>query len=194
MASPRALSPCSEAERAYLATCTLPPKPKECGKCKGKAELRHLNVEKNYRLHSVFVCASISCPWPFTPYEKGFEEFSGSSDVKLYHKWQEEVKKKKRKNEEMLHSGIASSTIIWGSSRYIEQNALQAMDKFTGNEVLDEQDINKKLPKEIVEQILLRLPFSMLRNTVPFVCKSWAKYVQSIPFWRTYIRKEIPYM
>ena len=36
----------------------------------------------------------------------------------------------------------------------------------------------KPLPEEVTELILLCLPFPVLRETVPFVCKSWAECVQ----------------
>ena len=188
MASPRALSPCSESERAYRTTCTLPPMPKGCPECKAKVKLCHVNVETN---DGMFVCTNTQCSWPFTQSGVRIEEFSGFSDVKLYHNWQEELKKKKRRNKKVLHSHRTS--LIWGSSRFIEQYRTLSVDRYHRDELTDEVDINKQLPKEIVEQILLRLPFSVLRSTVPFVCKSWARYVQSIAFWRTYIRNETPY-
>ena len=37
---------------------------------------------------------------------------------------------------------------------------------------------DKPLPEEVTELILLCLPFPVLRETVPFVCKSWAECVQ----------------
>ena len=39
----------------------------------------------------------------------------------------------------------------------------------------------KRLPQEVTELILLCLPFPELRETVPFVCKSWAECVQVSP-------------
>ena len=105
MASPRAPSPCSESERAYRATCTLPPMPKKCPECTGKVKLCHINDESN---DAMFMCADTKCDWPFNCGKKP-EEFSGFSDVKLYQKWQEEQKKKKRRNKEVLSSRRASS-------------------------------------------------------------------------------------
>ena len=111
MASPRALSPCSESERAYRATCTLPPMPKKCPECKAKVQLCHVNVETN---DGMFVCPNTKCGWPFNCV-KGTEEFSGFSDVKLYLKWQGEVKKKKRRNKGILSSRRTSSSVTSGS-------------------------------------------------------------------------------
>ena len=34
------------------------------------------------------------------------------------------------------------------------------------------------LPEEVTELILLCLPFPVLRETAPFVCKAWAECVQ----------------
>ena len=95
MASPRALSPCSESERAYRATCTLPPMPEECPECKAKVQLCHGQNETN---DGMFVCPNTKCKWPFTSAEE-FEAFSGFSDAKLYNKWQEELKKKESRNK-----------------------------------------------------------------------------------------------
>ena len=61
MASPRSLSPCSEAERAYRATCTLPAMPKKCPDCAGKVKLCHINIETN---ESVIMCPDTKCRVP----------------------------------------------------------------------------------------------------------------------------------
>ena len=106
MASPRALSPCSVSERAYRATCTLPPMPKKCPDCKAKVELCHINFETN---EGVFVCPDTKCGWPFDCEGKKYEEFSGFSDIKLYQKWQEELKKKKRRNKDSRRSSSVTS-------------------------------------------------------------------------------------
>ena len=36
----------------------------------------------------------------------------------------------------------------------------------------------RALPEEVTELILLCLPFPVLRETAPFVCKAWAQCVQ----------------
>ena len=110
MASPRSLSPCSEAERAYRATCTLPAMPKKCPDCAGKVKLCHINIETN---ESVIMCPDTKCSWPFSC-EKKYEEFSGYSDSKLYQKWQEELKKKKRRKKE-ASSGRRASSVSSGT-------------------------------------------------------------------------------
>ena len=69
------------------------------------------------------------------------------------------------------------------------------------------------LPEEVTELILLCLPFPVLRETAPFVCKAWAECVQvggpselgcemvlicishsystqSASFWRRYVRRQ----
>ena len=54
----------------------------------------------------------------------------------------------------------------------------------SGGETSDNDNHFGKLPKEILEMILSLLPYTTLRRTVPFVCKSWAESVQSCRFWR----------
>ena len=70
----------------------------------------------------------------------------------------------------------------------------------------------RRLPEEVTELILLCLPFPVLRETAPFVCKAWAEcvqvgpkelcsemwlicnsnsyFTQSASFWRRYVRRQ----
>ena len=61
---------------------------------------------------------------------------------------------------------------------------MEELSTNSGGEASDNDNHFSKLPKEIVEMILSLLPYTTLRRTVPFVCKSWAESVQSCAFWR----------
>ena len=101
MTSSRALSPCSELERAYRETCKLPKMPKKCPQCKAKVQLCHINLSND----GVHMCTNIQCEWPVSGEGKlKEEEFMGFSDIKLYHRWQEALKKKKKRCREAQRS------------------------------------------------------------------------------------------
>ena len=66
------------------------------------------------------------------------------------------------------------------------EKASQDAEMADQNSVETSDNVNhfERLPKEILEMILSLLPYSTLRRTAPFVCKSWAESVQSCGFWR----------
>ena len=66
-----------------------------------------------------------------------------------------------------------------------QEAKMQKLNSDSGGETSDNGNSHfGKLPKEIVEMILSLLPYTTLRRTAPFVCKSWAESVQSCAFWR----------
>ena len=81
--------------------------PKKCPQCKAKVRLLFINLSND----CITSCTNTQCEWPFDGVGKlKPEEFMGVSDQKLYHRWQEALKKKKKKCRSQRTSSITSES------------------------------------------------------------------------------------